>query len=326
MKRMAEGLGGEQNDVGRNSTETIIASLTSSSPYDVCRIDVLLPIARRFVNEYFEQNPIGQLAILVMRDGLADRLVSMGGNTSDHLAALNNRRRLEPRGDPSLQNALEMAKSTLAHLPMTSSREVLLLSGSLTSCDPGNIHHTIASLKAASIRVDLIHLTAEMKILRDIARETGGTFGVALDDGHLEELIREGIRPREVLKKEEPTSANGERLQDEDEEDGAELMQMGFPLRLPTHAPPTLCACHSRLFPSSSGQAGGANSLNPLSGKARNQGTGSGFLCPRCGAKICDVPTDCPVCSLTVVMSTHLARSYRHLFPVKTWRAVSWER
>lgn len=78
------------------------------------RIDVLLPIARRFVVEYFEQNPIGQLAILAMRDGVAEKLVPMGGNTADHLAALNNTRRLEPRGDPSLQNALEMAKSTLA--------------------------------------------------------------------------------------------------------------------------------------------------------------------------------------------------------------------
>ncbi|CAO1618478.1 unnamed protein product [Parajaminaea phylloscopi] len=293
------------------------------------RIDVLLPIARRFVVEYFEQNPIGQLAILVMKDGVAERLVPMGGNTADHLAALNNRRRMEPRGDPSLQNALEMAKSTLAHLPVTSSREVLLLSGSLTSCDPGNIHHTVASLKASNIRVDLIHLTAEMKIMRDVAQETGGTFGVALDDGHLEELIREGVRPREIIKKEKsepktkPISRQDDQNSDEDDEDddgaGAELMQMGFPLRLPTHAPPALCACHARLYPPTSGDAGGG-SRSTVSASAS-----AGFLCPRCGVKICDVPTDCPVCGLTVVMSTHLARSYRHLFPIRRWSAVTWD-
>ncbi|PWN26829.1 TFIIH basal transcription factor complex, subunit SSL1, partial [Jaminaea rosea] len=269
------------------------------------RLDLLLPIARRFVSEYFEQNPIGQLAILAMRDGVADRLVPMGGNTADHLAALsppNRNRRLEPRGDPSLQNALEMARSTLAHLPTTSSREVLLLSGSLTSCDPGNIHQTVAALKAAGIRVDLIHLSAEMKILRDIAQETGGTFGVALNEGHLEDLVREGVRPREIVKKEESASRRvGDEDEDGEDDTGAELMQMGFPLRLPTHAPPTLCACHAKLYPP------------------------AGFLCPRCGSKLCDVPTDCAVCGLTVVMSTHLARSYRHLFPVRRWVAVSWE-
>jgi transcription initiation factor TFIIH subunit 2 len=325
MKRMeAEGQG--------ESCSAWAASLSCKltfSHFCISRLDILLPIARRFVNEYFEQNPIGQLAILLMRDGITDRLVPMGGNTSDHLAALSNKRRLEPRGDPSLQNALEMAKSTLAHLPTTSSREVLLLSGSLTSCDPGNIHQTIASLKASRIRVDLIHLTAEMKIMRDIARETGGTFGVALDDHHLEELVREGIAPREIIKKEEAAPrvrrGGGDEESDEDDEAGAELMQMGFPLRLPTHAPPSLCACHSRLFPpsTSSATSSSAGSSRPSN---KHSGAGSGFLCPRCNSKICDVPTDCPTCGLTVVMSTHLARSYRHLFPVKPFRGVSWER
>lgn len=301
----------------------VLSGDATDTPPLTHRLDLLLPIARRFVSEYFEQNPIGQLAILAMRDGVADRLVPMGGNTADHLAALsppNRTRRLEPRGDPSIQNALEMARSTLAHLPTTSSREVLLLSGSLTSCDPGNIHQTIAALKAAGIRVDLIHLSAEMKILRDIAHETGGTFGVALNEGHLEELVREGVRPREIIKKEAPSTRQEE--EDEDEDDaGAELMQMGFPLRLPTHAPPALCACHARLYPPSS-NIGDSSSSSTIAGGGS---ASAGFLCPRCGSKLCDVPTDCAVCGLTVVMSTHLARSYRHLFPVRRWVAVSWE-
>lgn len=330
MKRMEAEEGGEWGvscDEARDCTLKLICPIVPTS-----RIDTLLPIAKRFVSGYFEQNPIGQLAILVMRDGIAERLVPMGGNTADHLTALNNRRRLEPRGDPSLQNALEMAKSSLAHLPTTSSREVLLLSGSLTSCDPGNIHQTIATLKAANIRVDLIHLTAEMKIMRDIATETGGTFGTALDDTHLEELVREGIRPREILKKDPAgnvkTDVESRQQDDEDDEDDdegvAELMQMGFPLRLPSHTAPSLCACHARLYPLSS-NAGSATASSAASSNRANT-TGNGFLCPRCGSKICDVPTDCPICGLTVVMSTHLARSYRHLFPVKPWNVVPWEK
>lgn len=74
-------------------------------------------------------------------------------------------------------------------------------------------------------------------------------------------------------------------------------MMMGFPTRLPETGPPTLCACHALLKP-------------------------EGFLCPRCGAKLCDVPTDCDVCGLLVVSSPHLARSYHHLFPVGGWSVV----
>ena len=90
------------------------------------------------------------------------------------------------------------------------------------------------------------------------------------------------------------------RSDDQEAQNGVDLLQMAFPLRLPAHAAPTLCACHSR-------------------------SRGSGYLCPRCGVKVCDVPTDCPVCGITIVMSTHLARSYHHLFPVTNWKAVPWD-
>ena len=41
-----------------------------------------------------------------------------------------------------------------------------------------------------------------------------------------------------------------------------------------------------------------------------------GYLCPRCKAKVSELPTSCKVCSLPLVSSPHLARSYHHLFPV----------
>ena len=74
-------------------------------------------------------------------------------------------------------------------------------------------------------------------------------------------------------------------------------MIMGFPVRLPDASAPALCACHSEM-------------------------KSEGFLCPRCQAKVCDVPTDCDVCGLMIVSSPHLARSYHHLFPVKAFQAV----
>lgn len=77
----------------------------------------------------------------------------------------------------------------------------------------------------------------------------------------------------------------------------ADLMMMGFPTRLPDTSAPALCVCHSEL-------------------------RSEGFLCPRCSAKVCDVPTDCDICGLMIVSSPHLARSYHHLFPVKPYHAV----
>ncbi|UZJ55820.1 hypothetical protein CBS101457_005140 [Exobasidium rhododendri] len=262
-----------------------------------------LQYAREFVAEYFDQNPIGQLSILITREGIAERVTGMGGNTSEHISSLQSRR-LYPKGEPSLQNALEMARSNLSHLPTANSREVVILFGSLTTCDPSNIHDTISALVTDHIRVSMICLAAEVKVCKEICRRTNGKFGVAMDEGHFRDLLFEQIHPPEIeakrgRKKAKRQQTNGNEDEDEDLE-GVDLMQMGFPTRLPTNSAPTLCACHHRL------KAGG-------------------FLCPRCQVKLCDVPTDCPVCGLTIVMSTHLARSYHHLFPVPNYKAISWE-
>jgi len=75
-----------------------------------------------FVREYFEQNPISQLAILGMRDGIAVRISDMSGNPADHLEKLEGWVKQEPQGVPSLQNALEMCRGALLYVknPKTS--------------------------------------------------------------------------------------------------------------------------------------------------------------------------------------------------------------
>ena len=82
------------------------------------------------------------------------------------------------------------------------------------------------------------------------------------------------------------------------EQNQSSLLMMGFPSRTVAKAP-TLCACHSKL-------------------------TRGGYLCSRCSSKVCALPAECPACGLTLILSTHLARSYHHLFPLKNWREVSW--
>lgn len=46
-------------------------------------------------------------------------------------------------GEPSLQNSLELAVKSLKNLPSHASREILVIMGSLTTCDPGDITETI---------------------------------------------------------------------------------------------------------------------------------------------------------------------------------------
>lgn len=46
-------------------------------------------------------------------------------------------------GEPSLQNSLELALKSLRLLPSHASKEILVIIGALTTCDPGDINETI---------------------------------------------------------------------------------------------------------------------------------------------------------------------------------------
>lgn len=76
-----------------------------------------------FVREYFEQNPISQLGIVGMRDGIAVRISDMGGNPAEHIEKLRVwAEQQEPQGNPSLQNALEMCRGALLFVKPTQPR------------------------------------------------------------------------------------------------------------------------------------------------------------------------------------------------------------
>lgn len=84
------------------------------------RFRLTMSYAVEFVREYFEQNPISQMGIVMMRLGVAKRVSEMTGNPAvliDRLRAIEKDK--EPEGDPSLQNALEMCRGELLYVVVT---------------------------------------------------------------------------------------------------------------------------------------------------------------------------------------------------------------
>ncbi|KAL7623951.1 hypothetical protein AAE478_005508 [Parahypoxylon ruwenzoriense] len=253
------------------------------------RYELSIAYASQFVREYFEQNPISQLAIIGMRDGIAVRISDMSGNPADHLEKLQNWVKQDPQGNPSLQNALEMSRGALFHTPSHGTREVVIVYGALMSSDPGDIHETINALAADRIRVSIVGLAAQVAICDELCSKTNGadnsSYSIALHEQHFRDLLLEITTP--------PATRT-------QEESNASLLMMGFPSRT-LAAGDTIhyCACH-------------------------NQPTREGYNCTRCGCRVCRLPAECPGCGLTLILSTHLARSYHHLFPLRNWVEVPW--
>lgn len=176
-----------------------------------------------------------------------------------------------------------------SHAPSHGTREVLIIYGALLSSDPGDIHDTIDALIADRIRVSVVGLSAQVAICAELCARTNGgddtCYSVALHEQHFRDLFLAVTTP--------PVTRTREQA-------AASLLMMGFPSRtLCSGDTIALCGCHN---------------------KPRREG----YACTRCRTRVCRLPAECPACGLTLILSTHLARSYHHLFPLRNWVEVSW--
>ncbi|XP_047113454.1 general transcription factor IIH subunit 2 [Schistocerca piceifrons] len=252
----------------------------------LCSIKLL----ESFIDEFFDQNPISQLGIIITRNKRAEKITELAGNPRKHIKAVRQLAEATCSGEPSLQNALELSLRSLRLLPSHASREVLVIFGSLTTCDPGDITVTIESLKKQGVRCSVVGLAAEVHVCRRLSRETGGEFGVVLDDCHYRDQLFMHVEP--------PPAASC--LE-------SSLIKMGFPHHTTAEGketPLTICMCH----------------LDVPAAEAKGVShSGAGYFCPQCCSRYCELPVECRACGLTLVSAPHLARSYHHLFPVENF-------
>uniref|UniRef100_A0A4W6FPH7 General transcription factor IIH subunit n=1 Tax=Lates calcarifer TaxID=8187 RepID=A0A4W6FPH7_LATCA len=238
------------------------------------RLTSTLKLMEAFVDEYFDQNPISQ--------------VCLHRNPKKHIAALKKAVDTVCVGEPSLYNSLNQALQSLKHMPGHTSREILIILSSLTTCDPANIYELIKTLKSLKVRVSVIGLSAEVRVCTVLTRETGGLYHVILDESHFKELLMMHVKPP-------PASSSSE----------CSLIRMGFP----QHTVAALTDQDAK--PSFS-----MSHLDSSSGPGLSLG---GYFCPQCHAKYTELPVECKVCGLTLVSAPHLARSFHHLFPLQAF-------
>lgn len=251
------------------------------------RLFCTLKLLENFIVEYFDQNPISQLGIISTNNKRAEKLSELSGNPRIHTSALAQKEKPNVcQGEPSLQNALETAKKSLRHLPGHASREILIVFGSLTTCDPSDIMETFESLKECKIRCSVIGLSAEVKVCKTLATTTQGTYDVILDEKHFRDILMQHVIPPAA-------KADAE----------AALIRMGFPQHLMSSTP-SLCLCH-------------------LDSEWNKEINSSGYFCPQCNSKYCDLPVQCKACGLTLVSAPHLARSFQHLFPLAQFTEIT---
>lgn len=85
------------------------------------------------------------MGLILTRNKRAEKVSELAGNLRKHMSVIQSQfsKPSQCSGEPSLQNSLKIAISSLKMLPSHASREVLIIMGSLTTCDPCDINETI---------------------------------------------------------------------------------------------------------------------------------------------------------------------------------------
>ena len=257
------------------------------------KIEAVIGVLQDFVQEYYDQNPLSHLGFVLIKNGEAEILTQISSSSRTHKLALQSVLDMVSSEGPngggefSLQNGLEVAGRSLGHQPRHGSREVVVICGALSTCDPGNVlTETLPRLKAAKIRVSTMALSAEMHVCRKVAEESGGSLGVCLEKAHFRDWLLGQCIPPPALKEQQ-------------EHNTCEMVPMGFPTRTKVDIPTLVHASRDTKL------------------LARTS-----YTCPQCQAKVSDLPSDCVVCGLKLVLSPHLARSFHHLFPVAPFQDI----
>mmetsp|Transcript_26294 Transcript_26294/g.53629 ORF Transcript_26294/g.53629 Transcript_26294/m.53629 type:complete len:403 (-) Transcript_26294:82-1290(-) len=282
-KRDATSAGIEESSIRRGVIRFLVVIIDSSAVMNQrdmrpTRLAVVEQVVSSLIDNYFDQNPISQLALVDLRDGRAEKITELSGNARHHKARLEERmaaKRNMGGGVPSMRAGLELAASMLEIQASYGTREVLLVYGSLSTCDRGDIFQTAGRLQTLGVRVNVVGIAAELYVAKAISSETGGTYTVATQAMMLRDMVLSHIAPPPVL--EEVAEGRARKKP-------AAGMWVGFP--------------------------------------TRREGSLPGWQCPRCHSLASSVPSDCGICSLKLLSSSHLARSYHHLFPVPSFREL----
>ncbi|KAF2300516.1 hypothetical protein GH714_013904 [Hevea brasiliensis] len=157
-----------------------LSRAASEMDFRPSRMVVIAKHVEAFIREFFDQNPLSQIGLVTIKDGVAHPLTELGGSPESHIKALMGK--MECSGDSSLQNALDLVCGYLDQIPSYGHREVLILYSALSTCDPGDITETIQKCKESKIRCSVIGLSAEMFICKHLCQETGGLYSVAMDE------------------------------------------------------------------------------------------------------------------------------------------------
>ena len=257
----------------------------SSRDYGCSRIQFLKQSLSMFVTDFFEQNPISQISIISASNGRSRILTSLCGDVDIHLKCIDKLGDYVEEGIPSIHNAMHVAVAILKSAAMYSTREVLMVYGSLNCCDNAPIDPILKNLKLNKVVVNIIGLGASVFILDRLSRETEGRYLVPLNVDHFNDILKANIEPPEWTQ-------GFERFN---------FIPFGF-------------VQNNDELPSFD--------ITEIRSKNEALPRFDGYACPKCKFHVFAIPSYCPSCGILLLTPNHITQTKFHLVSVPPFHQV----
>jgi transcription initiation factor TFIIH subunit 2 len=162
------------------------AAINSSVDYLPSRLLALRPHVMRLVEAILESAFAAQIAVVVMRDGVAHRISGVSSNAGELAERLEKAYFMFGGvGSMSLDNGLRLALSELVPIQKPTSassaaryykKRVVLLLASVTSIDHSDVYGVFSILKRQRVAVDVLSICGATHLTTQLAVQTGGRF------------------------------------------------------------------------------------------------------------------------------------------------------
>lgn len=170
---------------------------------------------------FLENNPLAQLGVIFLKDGLGKMIVNLT-NDIEIIKQKISMEQYSPSGELSLFNGLALSISHLKNLPDYYSKEIFFIHENMTFCDPEDPR----SLDFNNIKLSIISINAEVYICHHLSAKTNGIYQVINDKIDLNKIMNDFAK----------LSSRG------NHESKRELILIGFPIK--TNSKIGFCSCH----------------------------------------------------------------------------------
>ena len=254
--------------------------------YKPNRVDFLIAeLTNNFIPKFFQDNPLSYISIVVMRDGEAQFLTRMNGQPKFQIKKLKEFAIANnPSGQCSIVKAIDLVLKSSVDSPMYASREILVLWGSLNSADPVStpIHPYLSDRVAQETNLSFTVISLSPEVFA--IKKLAESAGTGSQFSVAINQSDFSTRLTSVLVPKINTAVK------------PVYIKMGFPMKTTNTTRLVKCVCHKEM-------------------------QSSVYVCPQCHGFVCEIPTNCPVCKLTLVEKDMLTRVHRLLYNVPTYVA-----